>query len=78
MIPDGGMPRLDSGCVFWAACVGGVCTALPGKGGACSLPDGGNLANACRAGTCINGTCQMIYETCTIARAFSPDAGTRD
>ena len=78
-VPDGGISRISSGCVFYADCRGGICVALPGHGEACSVPDGGAASLACFVGTCTGGTCQGIAQApCTIANATTPDAGARD
>jgi hypothetical protein len=53
-----------SGCVRYAACVDGICAEKPGLGEACQIPDGGDAAQACRAGRCTNGTCQTA--TCPV------------
>ena len=78
-VPDGGISRISSGCVFYADCRDGTCVTLPGMGEACTVPDGGYASMACFVGTCTSGTCQgTVNPPCTVASATSPDAGARD
>lgn len=63
-------------CVRYAACADGVCVELPGLGKPCQVRAGANAFDACRAGSCIDGTCQEpICPVCTVADAQTGETG---
>ena len=78
-LPVGSIYGTGVGCVYYAECRNGTCTARPTIGEACSVPDGGYAQLACAGAECTNGICQpYTSQPCTLETAVSPDAGARD